>query len=446
MAQWTIPSAQEMLDAERWDAEAFSPLLCHLDVMFRDSPRLVALASVTHPAEIPRSYTSAEGSKRFLLAQNIRPVLPDLSSEFRIASDVADAIPGNRLRRSDVLVTRTGANSGMAAVYLGEDGDAFTSGEGIIVRSHGGIDGKYLAVLLSTRVGVALCRRAIYGSGQPHIAPRYLEQIPIPRLEGVETQVGLLVSKAHTAVMDVSNDYQKAERKVLASLGLNAFQAGGHELTFASNFSACFDAGRTDAEFFRPSVQAVLAHLRKQRTRVRDIAVMREEIFSPQHSSEFHYIEIGGVLTDTCLVGTKLQGHNAPSRAKYIVHKDDVITSTVRPLRRLSGIIGSDQDGWVCSSGFVVLQPMKVPAEYLVAYLRLGPVCELMDAHTTASMYPALSVTNLLNLPVSVPPKNVLEEMCDAVRKVRSAREAANNYVIEAKRIVERALGVMMRA
>ena len=156
MAQWSTPSVQEMLVAERWDAEAFSPLLLHLDATFRDSPRLSDLASVTHSAEIPRSYTSAAGSKRLLLAQNIRPVLLDLSSEFRIASGLAEAIPSNRLRRSDVLVTRTGANSGMAAVYLGKDGDAFTSGEGIIVRSHGGVDGKYLAVLLNTKVGVAL--------------------------------------------------------------------------------------------------------------------------------------------------------------------------------------------------------------------------------------------------------------------------------------------------
>lgn len=368
MAQWTTPNVQEMLEAGRWDAEAFSPLLRRLDATFRDSPRLADLASVTHPAEIPRSYTTAEGSKRFLLAQNIRPVLPDLSSEFRIASEVADAIPGNRLRRSDVLVTRTGANSGMAAVYLGEDGNAFTSGEGIIVRSHGNIGGEYLTVLLSTVVGAALCRRAIYGSGQPHIAPRYLEQIPVPRLGDVEAEVGLLVSKAHAALVDVADDYHKAEREVLASLGLNAFQAGGRALTFASNFSACIGANRADAEFFRPDVQATLAHLRQQGTRVRDVASLREEVFRPRHSSEFHYIEIGGVLTDTRLIGTTLQGHNAPSRAKYIVHKGDVITSTIRPLRRLSGIVGSDQDGWVCSSGFVVLQPVTVPAEYLVAY------------------------------------------------------------------------------
>lgn len=446
MAQWSTPDARELLDAARWDAEAFSPLLRRLDAALRGCPRLIDLASVSHPAEIPRGYTSSKGSKRFLLAQNIRPVLPDLSSEFRIAAEVADTIPGNRLLRSDVLVTRTGANSGMAAVYLGDDGDAYTSGEGVIVRSRGGIDGAYLAALLSTTVGSALCRRAIYGSGQPHIGPRYLEQIPVPRVGRVEAEAGRLVSAAHAALANVEREYREAEGEVLAALGLNAFQKAAPELTFAAASSAFFAAGRADAEFFRPSVQAVLKRLRRQRTRVRDVASLREEVFKPQSNSAFHYIEIGGVLTDTRLVGTETPGQDAPSRAKYIVHADDVITSTVRPLRRLSGIVGADQDGWVCSSGFAVLRPVTVPAEYLVAYLRLAPVCGLMNAYTTGSMYPAVSVADLLDLPVLIPPKSVVDGMCEAVQKVRNARETANKDVAEAKRIVERALAAMLDA
>ncbi|MGA7933059.1 MAG: hypothetical protein WCA35_05890 [Kovacikia sp.] len=84
-------------------------------------------------------------------------------------------------------------------------------------------------------------------------------------------------------------------------------------------------------------------------------------------------------------------GCEAPSRAQWIVRKDDVITSTVRPIRRLTALIERNQDGYVCSSGFAVFQPAKVQPEVLLVYLRLPIICEILDLHTTASMYPAIS-------------------------------------------------------
>jgi len=53
-----------------------------------------------------------------------------------------------------------------------------------------------------------------------------------------------------------------------------------------------------------------------------------------------------------------------------------------------------EQAGNICSSGFAVLTPKGIPSELLFAYLRLPVICELMDLHTTASMYPAISTTD----------------------------------------------------
>ena len=197
MAVYSFVSTSKIAEFSRWDAEAFLPILIKIDEVFKDSPRLARLATVTHPSEIPRIYSNDENSKPFLRAQNIKPILPTFDNLVFIPPETYSSIPLNRLETNDVLVTRSGAYSGVACVYLGDAGDIYTSGEGLIVRSLGDIDGAYLGAFLSCKWGFLLCQRAIYGSGQPHISPKYLEQTPIPRLGRIEIEVAKLVRNAY---------------------------------------------------------------------------------------------------------------------------------------------------------------------------------------------------------------------------------------------------------
>lgn len=264
MAVWTTPNAKELGEASRWDAEAFSPLLRSLDEKFRKCPLLSEIATVTHPSEIIRDYSDAEDSKLFLLAQNIRPLLPDTSTEFRIPTAVASVIPINRLDHGDVLVTRSGAHSGMCAVYLGGSGDCYTSGEGLIVRSRGNVDGAYLATFFNTAAGQALCRRAIYGSGQPHIGPKYLERARVPRLGKVEEKASKLVRSAYEELKRAEKLYPESEAEILDRLGWHELQQQPAELSYVCNFTDLTSAARSDAEFFQPQCNRLARRLAKR--------------------------------------------------------------------------------------------------------------------------------------------------------------------------------------
>jgi hypothetical protein len=440
MAVWTIPHAKELGDSGRWDAEAFSPFLRSLDAKFRKCPLLSELATVTHPSEIIRDYSDAEDSKLFLLAQNIRPLLPDTSTEFRIPTAVAAAIPINRLIHGDVLVTRSGAHSGMCAIYLGASGECYTSGEGLIVRSRGNVDGAYLAAFFNTTAGQALCRRAIYGSGQPHIGPKYLECAHVPRLGKIEDKASKLIRSAYAELKRAEKLYPEAEAELLDRIGWDELRMEPSELSYVCDFTNLTSAARSDAEFFQPRIQKIKGVLGQQGKQLRDVVSLREELFAPNPTQSFHYIEISDVLENGVLGGSEVSGSEAPSRAKYMVHPNDVITSTVRPIRRLSGIVATEQDGWVCSSGFAVLTPKQIPPEYLTMYLRLPPICEVLDASTTASMYPAISVPDLLSIPFYLPDKKLVEKICSAVRDARTAKAAAHAKLEEAKQLVEAVL------
>ncbi len=263
MAEISLVPSDEINDAARWDAEAFSPVLRKLETDFKKYPRLHQLATVTHPSEIPRIYSTEDQGKPFLLAQNIRPVLPNMSHTFFVPAETYNSIPLNRLRTDDVLITRSGANSGASCVYLGKSGEAYTSGEGLIVRSLGDINGAYLTVFFNTIYGALLCRRAIYGSGQPHISPKYLERIPVPRLGKIEGRVADLVINAYRKIIDAINYYPDAETELLERIGWAKLAGKQLELSYVEKFNIMQKQGRYDAEYFHPQYKRLQRHLLK---------------------------------------------------------------------------------------------------------------------------------------------------------------------------------------
>jgi type I restriction enzyme S subunit len=122
------------------------------------------------------------------------------------------------------------------------------------------------------------------------------------------------------------------------------------------------------------------------------------------------------------------------------MHPNDIITSTVRPIRRLSAQIDPDQNGYVCSSGFVVLEPTGIRPELLLTFLRLPIICELMDLLASASMYPAISEAEILGLPLPSVDDATEKAVVAAVQEGRAAHARAHSLLDAAKRAVEIAI------
>jgi restriction endonuclease S subunit len=200
-----------------------------------------------------------------------------------------------------------------------------------------------------------------------------------------------------------------------------------------------------DAEYFSPRYQAAMATLGKQGRSIGDIANLAQRRFQPEvfkGQGIFQYIEIGSLQSDGVAGAEPTEVSEAPSRAQWIVEPNDVITSTVRPIRRLSAVISAEQAGYVCSSGFAVLEPKRgasgIEPEVLLTFLRLPIVCEILDLHTTASMYPAISTTRLMTIPIPIPNQSIRDKVVSRVRAAFSARADAARLLDESKLAIER--------
>lgn len=389
------------------------------------------LPRIQHPIEVERIYT--ESGARILLAQEVR------SNELSLGqgSFMVSAITANKLEIGDVVLTRSGANFGQCAPVKTEQ-ILFACADLLILRK-GNLPSGFLSTFLNTRQGRLLLDRGSYGMAQPHIAPSYVRTIPVPIFESLLKSVDTLIEQAEKEKHEATKALLRAEQTLLRALGLENWQPQ-EPLSYSLSSRDAFAAGRLDAEYFAPRVAELLKHLNLEGLTIGGVAPARHDRFVPNITGSFDYIEISGLKSDGTVVSEPVRMADAPSRATWHVKNGDVITSMVRPIRRLSALVAPEQDGHVCSSGFVVLQPVAVPAEVLLTYLRLPQVCELMDLHTSASLYPAISEQDLLAIPISKIDSATQAKIVEKVRTAQSNRRRSTKLLDAAKRAVEIAI------
>jgi len=255
-------------------------------------------------------------------------------------------------------------------------------------------------------------------------------------LEGRLSQLSLSSLAQHRASQAAIS---QAEETLLEALGL-ADWTPPEPLSYSTRASDAFAAGRLDARFFAPRIQALLDILGRDGRSLGALATSRRQKFRPQDCATFNYIEIGDIDGTGAATSTPLACAEAPSRATWHVRPNDIITSTVRPIRRLSAQIAPEQDGYVASSGFVVIDPQQIAPELLLTFLRLPVICELLDLYASASMYPAVTEAQILGLPFPEIDAAVEAQVVANIREAREAKGQAAQLLEAAKRAVEIAI------
>jgi len=201
---------------------------------------------------------------------------------------------------------------------------------------------------------------------------------------------------------------------------------------------------RIDSEFYQPHYLDLIASLEKAQAKpLSEIADVVKRKFEPVSGKTFKYIEISEVDTQSGLINAvETNGEEAPSRAQYVVQSGDVIISSVRPNRNAVALISREHHGFVCSSGFVVLRPKSVSSEFLFASLKAEYVRILLDRQTTATMYPAVSEVDLIEVPLIVPAKSVISRMEEKVRKAKQLEADSEKLYLDAENLLASELGL----
>ena len=113
---------------------------------------------------------------------------------------------------------------------------------------------------------------------------------------------------------------------------------------------------------------------------------------------EFKYIDIGSVSFGKGIEKYEtMLFKDAPSRARRIVEKDDVIISTVRTYLKAIAII-PDEKNLIVSTGFAVLTPININSRYLGYLVKSEYFTSLVSSYSVGVLYPAINSSKLISL------------------------------------------------
>lgn len=147
--------------------------------------------------------------------------------------------------------------------------------------------------------------------------------------------------------------------------------------------------------------------------------------------SEFQYIDIGSIdnTTQTITNPKTFLGKDAPSRARRLVKKDDVLFSTVRTYLKNIARVPAELDGVLTSTGIAVLRTGSgIDSNFLFYFVSSESFIRAISSAMDGTLYPAVTDGDVAagRLPIApiAEQKRIVAKIEELRSKTQKAREA----------------------
>jgi type I restriction enzyme S subunit len=152
---------------------------------------------------------------------------------------------------------------------------------------------------------------------------------------------------------------------------------------------------RLDPGYYNPDYVSLESRLHKAgAVELRTLADISKQRANPsdEPNLRFKYVEIDDINNETGqILAQELLGSEAPSRARRIIRKNEILLSMVRPNRRIVALVPPELDGAVCSTGFAVIRTKSIDPFYLFGFLKTNTATNQLIRRTSSSMYPTVT-------------------------------------------------------
>lgn len=177
-----------------------------------------------------------------------------------------------------------------------------------------------------------------------------------------------------------------------------------------------------------------------KKIRLGDVCRTNADTYSPKEKWDFvNYLDTGNITNNTIdsIQFIELKNIKLPSRAKRKVKKDSIIYSTVRPNQRHFGIIKSQPENFLVSTGFVVIDvdTNALNADFLYYLLTQNTLVDALQAiaEQSTSAYPAIKPSDIENLEIGIPDLATQKKISDILssldRKIAKNAEINKNLL-----------------
>ena len=292
------------------------------------------------------------------------------------------------IRPGDLVVSGINAAKGAIAIYDEESEEpvAATIHYGSYIPDKTKVDIKYLWWLLRSHTFRDLLSRYVPGGIKTELKPKRLLPIPIPLPSLPEQR--RIVEKINQVFncLDTVKKY-RAENNMRINYLYDSF---ANEIFSSKEMK----------NYLIPMGKAI----------DKGIIYLNRESRNPQFDVEktnFVYIDISSVNQGPQIIrtGKIINCVEAPSRARRVLHKNDIIFSTVRPNLRAVARIGKELDNEICSTGYAVFSCSdNIDSNFLLYQMSSAFFINQCMEKTTGGHYPAINDSNLRKIFIAIPP------------------------------------------
>lgn len=349
------------------------------------------------------------------------------------------------LRNNDILIARSGNTVGKSYIHKSDSIQDICFFAGYLIRFI--VDSNLLLpdyFFIFTKLSffsnwVKVTQRV---AGQPNINAEEYSHLPIP-VPSIEIQKNIVsvyqdaVRKRTGMINEAKQLINSIDDYLIKTLQIKNDRKVSKRI-IQSNISYIV-GGRIDVQFHIKNEMALARIRGVPHKPLGDIAIFSSETWDQKSlfKDVFPYIEINSVDIVTGEINDieYVPFNKAPSRAKKIVRKNDILISTTRPNRGAICIYEHD-DLSIASTGFAIIRNTydDVLKEYLSIVLRSSISLEQMAIRSSGGNYPSIIESELKKVLVPVPSIVVQKEIINTVIRIKTK---AKHLQEEGDRILE---------
>ena len=358
------------------------------------------------------------------------------------------------LNDGDILFARSGATVGKTYLHKTLPYQCFFAGYMIrIVVDKAKILPEYLFVYTQLQPYKDWVKAIQRAAAQPNINAEEYKSLPVP-LPTIPIQQQIVnvynaaLSQRKKKLSESKVKLASIDQYLLDELGITLPEET-HQKTFIVNYKDV-DGGRLDSNFYRLEYSSLVSNLRESDfCKVKDVVLFSDEMWNQESlfSDYFPYLEISGINLEYGQIEalTLTQKKDAPSRARMILRKGDLIVSLTRPMRGAIAIFDiADYDVVIASTGFSVIRdvdPKKISKDYLCIILKSSIVLKQFAQRCSGGNYPAITQYDLGCVSIPLPSLDKQREIADHISAIRAdakaLEQAANTILEQAKKKIE---------
>ena len=301
---------------------------------------------------------------------------------------------------------------------------------------------EYLTAFLNTKYWIFdVKRRAKISINQSNVSAEELKKVRIPVLDmEIQEKIKDLFDKAFLSSQKSKYLYQEAEDLLLTELWLKNHTIS-HTLTFSTTKKAVDEAWRYDADYFQPKYNELIEKIENYKwgwDYLKNCIKVQDKNFIPEEWKLYKYIALANVSAQWFISDCEENyWENLPTRARRILHKWDVIVSSIEWSLSSCAVIEDEFDWWLCSNWFYVLKSDSFNSECLLVLFKSNIIQALLKKWCSWTILTAISKDELNKIKLPLINSELQKEISDKIKESFKLRNESKELLEKAKKMVE---------